>query len=88
MEYYGPEFGPKLSTDWHARLLGFVDVGRGRDQAPARIAADSLASIGIGGRFTRGKHLSMRFDTGLVTDGTAGREAGALRTHFAVAYAF
>ncbi len=88
MEYYGPEFGPKLSAAWHARLLGFVDVGRGRDQAPARIAADSLGSIGIGGRFSSGKHLSMRFDTGLVTDGTAGRDAGALRTHFAVAYAF
>jgi hemolysin activation/secretion protein len=88
IEFYGPEFGPKLSTDWHARLLGFVDVGRGRDQAPARIAAGSLGSIGIGGRFSRGKHLSMRFDTGLVTDGATGRDAGALRTHFAVAYAF
>jgi hemolysin activation/secretion protein len=88
LEIYGPEFGPKIGADWRARLLGFIDQGRGWDQAPARIAKDGLASVGIGGRFSRGKRLSLRFDSALVTDGTAGRDKGELRTHFGVAYVF
>jgi hypothetical protein len=47
-----------------------------------------VASIGVGGRFSRGKRLSLRFDTALVTDGTADRDKGELRTHFGVAYLF
>jgi hemolysin activation/secretion protein len=87
-EIYGPEFGPQIAPDWRARMLGFVDLGRGKDQAPARLAGDGLASIGVGGRFSRGKRLSLRFDTALVTDGTADRDKGELRTHFGIAYLF
>ena len=88
LEIYGPEFGPQIAPDWRARLLAFIDLGRGEDQPPARLAADGLASVGFGGRFARGKRLSLRFDTALVTDGTAGRDKGELRTHFGVAYVF
>lgn len=88
IELYGPEFGRLIGEGWHARVLSFVDLGRGRDQAPARIASDGLASFGIGGRFANGKRLSMRFDTAVVTDGTAGRARDGIRTHFGVAYVF
>lgn len=87
-EIYAPEFGPRIAPDWRARLLSFIDLSRGKDQAPARLAADGLASFGVGGRFSRGKRFSMRFDTALVTDGTTGRDQGELRTHFGVTYIF
>jgi hemolysin activation/secretion protein len=88
LEIHGPEFGTQISADWRARILAFIDVGRGKDQAPARVEADGLASVGVGGRFSRGRRLSMRFDTALVTNGAAGREKGELRTHYGVAYLF
>ncbi len=87
-EMYGPEIGYQIAPDWKARILGFIDLGRGKDQAPERLAESGLASVGIGGRATKGKHLSLRFDTALVKNGTANREEGELRTHFAVVYTF
>jgi hypothetical protein len=45
-------------------------------------------SVGFGARATRGKHLSMRFDTAVVVDGTASRDKGSIRTHFGFAYTF
>ena len=88
LEIHGPEFGAQLARDWRARILAFIDVGRGKDQAPARLEADGLSSIGLGGRLSRGKRLSMRFDTAVITNGAAGREKGELRTHYGVAYLF
>jgi len=87
-EMYGPEIGYQIAPDWRARMLGFIDVGRGKDQAPVRLAESGLASAGVGGRATRGKNLSLRFDFALVTNGTANREVGEIRTHFAVVYTF
>ena len=87
-EMYGPEVGHLFAPDWRARVLGFIDAGRGKDQAPVRLAESTLMSIGFGGRATRGKYLSLRFDTALVVDGTANRDKGELRTHFGIAYTF
>jgi hemolysin activation/secretion protein len=87
-EMYGPEVGHLFAPDWRARFLGFIDAGRGKDQAPVRLAESGLMSVGVGGRATRGKNLSLRFDFALVTDGTASRDTGTSRTHFGVAYTF
>lgn len=87
-EYYGPEIGHEIAPDWRGRILGFIDMGRGKDQAPVRLAESGLMSVGFGGRFTRGKVLSLRFDTAAVLDGTANRDKGEIRTHFGVAYTF
>lgn len=88
VEMYGPEIGYQIAPDWKARMLGFIDAARGKDQAPVRLAESGLMSIGVGGRATKGKNLSMRFDFALVVDGTANREQGEVRTHFGVAYTF
>ena len=88
VEMYGPEVGYHIAPDWKARVLGFIDAARGKDQAPVRLAESGLMSVGFGARATRGKHLSMRFDTALVVDGTASRDTGSIRTHFGFAYTF
>ncbi len=88
LEIYGPDFGPRIGPDWHGRLLGFVDLGRGQDQSPQRLAADGISSVGFGGRFTRGKNLTARFDTALITDGTPLHPDGDLRLLFGVSYNF
>lgn len=88
VEMYGPDVGRLIAPDWRARMLGFIDLGRGKDQEPLRLPPSGLASIGVGTRATRGKRLSLRLDLALVTDGTAGRDKGERRSHFALAYAF
>lgn len=88
VEMYGPEVGYLIAPDWKARVLGFIDAARGRDQPPVRLAETGMMSIGFGARATRGKNLSLRFDTALVVDGNANRQEGEIRTHFGVAYTF
>jgi hemolysin activation/secretion protein len=87
-EIYGPDIGYQIAPDWKGRMLGFIDVGRGKDQAPVRLAGSGLASVGVGGRFTRGKNLSLRFDIAMVMNGTADRKEGDARGHFGVVYTF
>jgi hemolysin activation/secretion protein len=87
-ELYGPEIGDQIAPDWKARMLGFIDAARGKDQAPVRLAESGLMSVGVGGRATRGKNLSLRFDFALVVDGTASRSKGEARTHFGISYTF
>jgi hemolysin activation/secretion protein len=88
LEIYGPDIGHQIAPDWKGRVLGFIDIGRGKDQEPVRLAESGLASVGVGGRFTRGKSLSLRLDIAMVKNGTADREEGEVRTHFGVVYAF
>lgn len=88
VEVYGPESGHLLAPDWQARILGFIDAARGRDQAPVRLAKSGLMSVGVGARASSGKRLSLRLDFALVTDGTESRETGSVRTHFGIAYIF
>ena len=87
-EMYGPESGQQFGPDWKARVLGFIDMARGKDQEPVRLAESGMMSVGAGLRASRGKHLSLRVDTALVVDGTANRDKGELRTHFGIAYVF
>ena len=88
VEMYGPEIGYQIAPDWRARMLGFIDAARGKDQEPVRLSESGLMSIGVGTRATKGKQWSMRADVALVVDGTASREKGSWRTHFGVAYTF
>lgn len=87
-EVYGPEIGHTLGADWRARMLGFFDVGRGRDQEPVRLAEEGLSSVGFGARATRGRSISLRAEAALVRNGAASRERGDARLHFAAAYTF
>ena len=88
VEMYGPESGHLFAPDWQMRILGFIDAARGKDQEPVRLAKSGLMSVGAGARASKGKRLSLRLDVALVTDGTASRETGSVRTHFGIAYIF
>ena len=87
-EGYGPDVGKDLGTDWRARFLFFYDVAQGKDNAPIRVAENSLGSIGVGMRVTHGKSLSLRLDIGDVVDGAGTRQDGATRFHFGGVYSF
>jgi hemolysin activation/secretion protein len=88
IELYGPEIGYQIAPDWKGRMLGFVDMARGKDQEPVRLAEDGMASLGVGARFTKGKHLSLRLDFAMVKNGAGNRDEGEIRTDFGVAYTF
>ena len=88
LEYYGPDVGNVIGANWRARIFGFMDIGRGNDQEPIRLETNGMASIGIGGQASRGKNWTLRFDTALVTNGTANVEKGDIRTDFGIVYTF
>ncbi|MGH8686918.1 MAG: ShlB/FhaC/HecB family hemolysin secretion/activation protein [Burkholderiales bacterium] len=88
IEYYGPDVGKVIGGEWKARILGFLDFGRGNDQAPIRLETNGMASVGFGIRANRGKNWSLRLDTALVTNGAANVEAGSVRTDFGIVYTF
>ena len=87
-EMYGPEVGHTIGADWRSRMLGFYDMGRGRDQAPIRLQEDGMSSVGIGVRATKGRSISLRADYALVLNGAGTREEGTGRFHFSAAYTF
>lgn len=87
-EMYGPESGQLIAPGWRLRILGFIDAARGRDREPVRLAGSGLMSVGAGARASQGKRLSLRLDLAVVTDGTASRKTGSVRTHIGVAYTF
>lgn len=74
LELYTPELAPKLGLeDGSVRLLGFADHARGwkvplAGELPESI---SLGSVGLGLRWSYGKHLMLRADVARVVD-TAG----------------
>jgi hemolysin activation/secretion protein len=54
------------------RLLGFVDagwIGNNGPNTPAKPAADSIASVGLGARYVRG-NFTATFDYGRIVDGS------------------
>lgn len=87
-EVYGPEIGHSIGADWRARMLGFADLGRGRDQLPVRLQEEGMSSVGFGARATKGRSISLRADIALVRDGAGTREEGSARAHFSAAYTF
>jgi hemolysin activation/secretion protein len=88
LEAYGPEIGQTLGADWRARMLMFIDMGRGRDNNPVRLAENGLGSVGFGARANRGRNIAVRFDYAMVTNQGGTRDWGKGRLHFGVAYTF
>ncbi len=87
-EAYGPEIGQTIGADWRARMLMFVDMGRGRDNNPVRLGENGLASVGFGMRANKGRSIAARFDYAMVTNQGGTRDDGKGRLHFGVAYTF
>lgn len=87
-EAYGPEIGPSIGADWRARMLTFIDVGRGRDNLPVRLSENGIGSVGFGARASKGRHIALRFDYAMVTNQGGTRDEGKGRLHFSAAYTF
>jgi hemolysin activation/secretion protein len=87
-EIYGPEIGYSIGNDWRARMLGFIDLGRGRDQMPVRLTEEGMSSVGFGARATKGRSISLRAEYATVVNGAGTREDGMSRLHFSAAYTF
>lgn len=88
LEAYGPEIGQSIGADWRARMLMFVDMGRGRDNVPVRMGENGLGSVGFGARANRGRNVALRFDCAMVTNQGGTRDKGQARLHFGAAYTF
>jgi hemolysin activation/secretion protein len=88
LEAYGPEIGQSIGADWRARMLMFIDMGRGRDNVPVRLGENGLGSIGFGARANRGRNVALRFDYAMVTNQGGTRDQGKGRLHFGAAYTF
>lgn len=86
---------PEICAGWlsgfgNCRLLGFYDAGtlRRNDPLPGEHAATSLASAGLGLRYSLGRQLSWRLDAARVLkDGGSGDE-GKTRYHFLIAVSY
>jgi hemolysin activation/secretion protein len=92
MELYTPEYSSKIGLGGGSRLrsLFFYDWGEVKRREPgiAELHQSSIASFGIGFRYSRGTNLSFRFDYGVVSNagGTQGKSEG--RVHSSFAYIF
>ena len=90
-ELYTPNLGPKFGwTDIQTRLLGFVDWGNvARNSAlPSESHQQTLASVGVGLRFTGGKNFTMRSDYARVIDAGGAENKGHTRLHFSLSLIF
>ena len=91
-ELYTPDFARKvgLSDTYKARALVFYDWGAAQRNkpAPGDIVRDSLASIGLGLRFTYGKMVNLRFDLAQILQETASRQVNDLRVSGSLAIVF
>ncbi|MFO7603633.1 MAG: ShlB/FhaC/HecB family hemolysin secretion/activation protein [Gammaproteobacteria bacterium] len=92
LEAYSPEFCAR-GTDlgqYKCRGLLFVDAGAvSRNQAlPGETRSDSIASLGVGLRLTRGEQLSFVGDLAYVLDGGTVRQDGDTRLHAKLMYHF
>ena len=90
-ELYTPNLGPKFGwTDIQTRLLGFVDWGNvARNSAlPSESHQQTLASVGVGLRFTGGKTFTMRSDYARVIDAGGAENKGHTRLHFSLSLIF
>jgi len=88
LEGYSPDFGARMSSAWRARALVFADAAKGYDVEPIRVPDNSLASVGLGLRVSRGKSLSLRLDWARVRKAAGTHLEGDQRGHVSVAYSF
>ncbi len=90
-ELYTPNLAAKLGwTSVQSRVLGFVDWGRVSRTAaqPGESHQQSLASAGVGMRFTAGTHFTMRTDYAWVIDAGGGQNKNHTRLHFSLSLLF
>jgi hemolysin activation/secretion protein len=91
-ELYTPDFAKKLglSDSYKTRALAFYDWGVAqRNKAlPGDIVRDSIASIGLGVRFSYGKMVNLRFDLAQILQETASRQVNDLRLTGSLAVVF
>ena len=80
LELWSPTLGPGL------RLLGFLDKGRARLDAPIPGSPDKehLSSLGLGLRWQWRRHLHLLVDGAYVTNGAADTASGDERIHFSL----
>jgi hemolysin activation/secretion protein len=92
-ELYTPSLGPKFgwtNSDAQMRMLGFFDWGNvARNSAlPSESHQQTLASTGVGLRFTATPHFSMRTDYARVIDAGGSQNKGHTRVHFSLSMIF
>jgi len=91
-ELYTPDFARKagLSDSYKARALVFYDWGAAqRNKAVAGdINRDSIASFGLGLRFSYGKMVNLRFDLAQILQETASRDNNSQRLTGSLAIVF
>jgi hemolysin activation/secretion protein len=85
-ELYTPELGKPTGLSGNLRALAFYDVGRGfnNNVGNTTVAGSvSIASVGLGVRYSAGKDVSLRFDVAMVVDGgpASTKERGDWRGH-------
>jgi len=84
VELYTPELSQKLNMqNGSFRLLGFVDRASGWNEPLAgdSVTRNTAGSVGMGFRFSYGKHLTTRFDYARVTEATGTSKVGDQRGH-------
>lgn len=90
-EVYTPNLGPKFGwTNVQSRMLGFVDWGNvARNSAqPGESHQQTLASAGVGVRFTAGTRGTLRADYARVIDAAGSQNKGHTRLHFSLSVIF
>ncbi len=91
VELYTPDFGGWTGISGaRSRALAFVDWGavqRNRP-GPGDVHGQSIASTGLGLRFSRGNNLSFRVDAGRVMNQGGQQTKGDSRVHFSFSYIF
>ena len=90
-ELYTPELSSKLNmNNGELRLLGFYDYGRAENHALAgeSNARVSVASAGIGMRYSYLKNIAARLDWAYVLDGGGVRNSGDTRGSLAIVISY
>jgi hemolysin activation/secretion protein len=91
VELYTPDFGGKTGISGaRTRALAFWDFGRVRryKPGPAEVHGQSIASVGLGLRFSRGTNLSFRVDYGIIIDQGGQQGHGDRKLHASFSYIF
>lgn len=86
---------PEICAGWlkgygNCRLLGFYDAGtlRRNDPLPGEHASTSLASTGLGLRYSLGRQFSWRLDAARVLNDGGNGDQGKIRYHFLMAVSY
>lgn len=92
LELYSPDLARNvgLTDSYKLRLLGFYDWGQVQrnNPLPGETLRDSLASAGLGMRFTYSKSVSVRLDVAQILQETPNREKNSQRVSGAMAIVY